>query len=357
MKRGKLLPGPGIAGRIGASWLGAWLCVSLLGLSTFGTPAGAAESASCDGACLQQLAEQYLAAMVSHDPSRAPFARGARYTENGVELTLPDGLWRTVGSIGAYRLFVTDPREGSVGFFAKARENGAPVLLATRLKVVDRRITEIESIASRLGATIGGGPSAQPRVDQLGDRPRPQFLATLPPRERRTRKQLIAIVNSYYTGIENNRGDKPPPFADDCLRLENGTQTTSRPVRPGAEPGPLNYSCKEAFGLGYYREDTRIRNRRVLAVDVEHGLVYAAVGMDHDATVRSYQLKNGRTVTVRNTGPWTWAAHEIFQINGDGKLSQIEAVLLSVPYGTRPGWSTGVHLPSPQAIRDGFKEY
>ncbi|MGB6450523.1 MAG: hypothetical protein WBE92_07210, partial [Steroidobacteraceae bacterium] len=255
------------------------------------------------------------------------------------------------------RLFVADPKEGSVGFFVKARENGAPVLVATRLKVVNGRITEIESIASRLAATIGGGPSAQPRVDQLGDHTRPQFLATLPPNERRTRKQLIAIVDSYWTGIENNTGDKPPPFADDCLRLENGTQTTGRPVRPGAEPGPANYSCQKAFGLGYYHEDTRIRDRRVLAVDVERGLVYAAMGMDHDATVRSYRLKDGRLVTVRNTAPWTWSAHEIFQINGEGKLSQIEAVLLSVPYGMRPGWSTGVHLPSPQAIHDHFKEY
>ncbi len=25
----------------------------------------------------------------------APLAHGARYTEGGVELTLPDGLWRT----------------------------------------------------------------------------------------------------------------------------------------------------------------------------------------------------------------------------------------------------------------------
>jgi hypothetical protein len=343
--RGASLPGLSLLG------------TSLLALSLLAGPAGAAQSASCDRACLQGLAERYLTAMVSHDPSQASLAHGARYTENGVELTLPDGLWRTVGSVGTYRLFVTDPTAGSVGFFVKAQENGAPVLVATRLKVVDHRITQIESIVARLGATIGGGPSSQPRVDRLGDHPRPQFLATLPPRQRRTRSQLMAIVNSYYTGIENNTGDRPPPFADDCLRLENGTQTTSRPVRSGAEPGPANYSCKEAFALGYYREDTRIRSRRVLAVDVERGLAYAAVGMDHDATVRSYRLKDGRTVTVRNTAPWTWAAHEIFQINGDGEISQVEAVLLSVPYGMRPGWSTGVHLPSPQAIRDRFKEY
>jgi hypothetical protein len=322
-----------------------------------GSVAIANAATECDRSCLNGLAESYLAAMVAHDPSRVPLARHVRYTENDVELPLPDGLWRTAQRVGAYRLFVTDAKQGSVGFFAKAEENGAPVLVATRLQVRDHRITEIESLASRLTSTIGGGPSSQPRVDQLGDSPRTQFLAVLPAQQRHTREQLATIVNTYFTGIENNTGDKPPAFADDCLRLENGSQTTGRPAAAGAEPGPLNFGCKQAFALGYYREDTRIRSRRVLAVDEERGLVYVGVHFDHDAALRSYPLKDGRTVTVRNAAPWTWAAHEIFQINTDGKISQIEAVLLSVPYGTHPGWTTGVHLPSPQSLRDGFKEY
>jgi len=334
---------------------------SVLAAAIVSTMAGAAENhgpaADCNRGCLEQIAEDYVGAMLAHDPAKAPLSPSARYTENGVELTLPDGLWRTVQSVGPYRLFVTDPHAGSVGFFIRARENGAPVLVGTRLKVADRRITEIESIAERLSTTVGGGPSSLPRNDQLGDTPRKQFLTPLPPDRRRTRAQLAAIVDRYFTGIENNTGDKPPPFADDCLRLENGTQTTGRPLAPGARPGPLNYSCKEAFRLGYYHEDTRLRNRRVLAVDEERGLVYAGVEFDHDATVRSYRLKDGRTVTVRNTAPWTWMIQEIFEIDADGHLSQIEAVLMSVPYGMRPGWSTGLHLPDPAASRDHFKEY
>jgi len=332
-------------------------CVATLLALAAGPAARPAERHDCDRACLGDIAEKYLAAMLKHDPTKAPLTRTVRYTENGVELPLPDGLWRTIQSIGKYRLLVADPQEGSVGFFVKALENGAPVLLATRLKVRDGQISEIESIAPRLTATIGGGPSSQPRVDQLGDAPRTQFLTPLPPAQRRTRQQLAEIVNSYFTGIENNTGERPPPFAADCLRLENGSQTTGRPTPDGADPGPANYSCSEAFHLGYYHEDTRLRNRRVLAVDEERGLVYAGIFLDHDATVRSYKLRDGRTVTVRNTSPWTWMAHEVFQVNANGQLSQVEAVLLSVPYGQRPGWSTGTHLISPAAQRDGFKEY
>jgi hypothetical protein len=100
-----------------------------------------------------------------------------------------------------------------------------------------------------------------------------------------------------------------------------------------------------------------MRNRRILAVDTERGLVFAACLFDHDATVRKYALKDGRENKVRNTGPWTWMTQEIFQINASGKISQVEAVLLSVPYGMRPGWVTGTHLPSPQAKLDHYREY
>jgi hypothetical protein len=138
-----------------------------------------AAAPDCDRACLSDVAEKYLAALLEHDPSKVAMARNVRYTEGGVELPLPDGLWRTVGSIGKYRLFVTDPKESTVGFFVKAQEDGAPVLIATRLKVVGHRITEIESIGARLGATLGGGPSGVPRVDQLGDETRKQVQRIL----------------------------------------------------------------------------------------------------------------------------------------------------------------------------------
>ncbi len=168
---------------------------------------------------------------------------------------------------------------------------------------------------------------------------------------------MAAIVNGYFTGLEGNTGDKPPEFAADCHRLENETPTTNVPVAPDAQPGAANMPCAKAFALGYYHEDTRLRNRRVLAVDVERGLVCASVFFDHDATVRNYKLKDGREAKVRNTGPWTWMIQEYFEVNAAGKISQVEAVLLSVPYGTRPGWVTGMHLPSPQAKLDHFREY
>jgi len=330
----------------------------VLALALAGAMAGGrAEAARCDRACLEGIAERYLSAMVAHDPSKAPIAKNARYAENNVVLPLPDGLWRTASSLGTYRLVVTDTTWQTVGLYAKLQENGAPVLLATFLKVKDGRITEIDAQVARMSDTTGSGTPANLREDQLGDAPRRQFLTALPSAARRSRAELASIANSYYTGLEGNRGERVPPFADDCLRLENGTQTSGRALPAGAERNGMHYSCREAFGLGYYRDDTRLRNRRILAIDEERGLVYATVFFDHDASIRQYALKDGRSVVVKNTGPWTWSTQELFQVNADGKISQVEAVLMAVPYGQRPAFSTGQHFPSPQADRDGFKEY
>src|SRR5690242_13905757 len=201
--------------------------------------AGAATPA-CDRACLEGVAEKYLAGMLTHDPSKAPIAPGTRYTENAIELPLPDGLWRTVDSIGKYRLYVSDPQQGQIGFFAKGTENGAPVLIATRLKVVNGKITEIESYVPRLGDTISSGPSSVKRTDMLGDAPRKQFVTALPPDKRLPREKLASIANSYWGGLENNHGEKVPPFADDCVRLENGTQTSGVALAPGAKRATIN---------------------------------------------------------------------------------------------------------------------
>src|SRR5690606_13909155 len=46
-------------------------------------PAGA-RAAACDRACLEGVMNAYLDAMVAHDPTKAPFAPDARFTENAV---------------------------------------------------------------------------------------------------------------------------------------------------------------------------------------------------------------------------------------------------------------------------------
>lgn len=313
-------------------------------------------SGDCERACLQGLAEQFIAALIAHDPGRLPLAKGVRYSENSVPLPIPDGFWKNATGVRPYRLYIADPQWGTIGFYARMYENDAPVIVSTRLKIFDRRITEIETIVvPERGRPDAPGTSTP---DYLGDKPRPEYTRVVPPAQRRSREELMRIVNTYFSGIENNTGERPPMFSPHCQRLEDGRPTSNVPLAAGHERSGINMSCAEDLAMGYHHNDNRIRSRRVMAVDLEHQVVMASVYFDHenDASVRHYTLRNGKTVTVTDTGPSTLQAHETFSIDAQG-ISQIEAVFTSVTYGTRPYFSTGFHMDSAQAIRDGFEEY
>jgi hypothetical protein len=314
----------------------------------------------CDRACLQGLAERFIQALIAHDPSKVPLAKNVRYSENSVPLPIPDGFWMNATGVRPYRLYIADPEWGTIGFYARMYENGAPVLMSTRLRVYDKTITEIETVVTseRWRNDPAPGTSSPPPPDYLGEKPRPEYTQVVPPAQRRSREELMRIVNTYFTGIENNTGDKPPLFSSKCHRIENGRPTSNVPVAPGKERGGMNMSCAEDIAMGYHRNDNRIRSRRVMAVDLEHQVVMTSVYFDHlnDAPIRSYVLKNGKTVTVTDTSTSTLQAHETFSIDKEG-ISQVEAVFTSVTYGTRPYFSTGFHMDSPQSVKDGFDEY
>ncbi len=59
----------------------------------------------CNRVLPQGYADQYLAALVAHDPSRLPLARQVKFTENGQQLQLGDGLWGTASGIGNYKIY------------------------------------------------------------------------------------------------------------------------------------------------------------------------------------------------------------------------------------------------------------
>ena len=50
-------------------------------------------SPSCDRSCLLAIADTYLSALVAHDPSKAPMAPNAKFTEQGQVMA----VGRTVG--------------------------------------------------------------------------------------------------------------------------------------------------------------------------------------------------------------------------------------------------------------------
>ena len=290
----------------------------------------------CDRACLEGLADRYLDAVVAHDPSKAPIAKNAKFTENGQKLELGDGLWNTMSAKGTYRLFVTDPEAGEVAFLGSIREDGTPAMMALRLKVRNRQIAEIETFIQRSDRSALG-------FEKIGY----QWTQPIPPAERMTREEMIKTANMYFSGMQKNDGKGDYPFADDCNRIENGGMTTNVPTPAGqTRPDPktannysAQWSCMEQFKSGLLHFVTRIRDRRYVAVDPERGLVFSFIFFDHSGgDTRTFQTPDGRTVTAGPAQLWTWQLAELFQLE-KGKIHQIEAIMERAPYGMNSGWS------------------
>jgi len=286
----------------------------------------------CDRSCLEGMVNKVIAAMVAHDPQSLPLGADFKYTENGQQLRAGDGIWKTASAPGKYKLYVADPEDGQVGFIGTIFENGTPSLMALRLKVTYGLISEAEAIVARGSGGAGGGlPPAGKTVEDRG-KPRPVFSRTVPKDERMSRKDLVDIANSYFTGLAGNTGRNTAPFAPTCDRWENGVQTTNRPRQDDA--GSLNIlsmSCEEQQKSGWFSFVTEIRNRRFPIVDRERGLVFSFAFFDHNGSPKTIHMANGKTTPNPVKSPTTLEEAELFQID-KGKINQIEAVLNVVPY-------------------------
>ncbi len=285
----------------------------------------------CDRACLNTFLDQVLAAMAAHDSSSLPLARDSKYTENGQLLRIGDGFWGTASGSPTYKIYADDPQAGQAMFMGVLPENGAPVILCVRLKVELHRIAEIEAIVARKE----GGSIARP--ENLVT-PNPIFAEALPPAQRRSRQNMIAIANSYFNAIEKGHASFVP-FDKDCNRVESGVHTTNSPLQ-NPQPGAVSVlalGCADQIKTRNFQPDTLIRDRRFAVIDEERGLVFVLGFFDHDATLRSYTLADGRTVKQTRTGPWTWEIAEMFKIQ-DGKIMRVEALVNTGIYGMKSGW-------------------
>jgi hypothetical protein len=295
---------------------------------------------NCDRGCLEKLIDDYLSALIAHDPSRLPLSADVRYSENEQRMDIGDGFWHTATAIGNYRHYFADPESGQVGYMGTMIEGSNKLLYALRLRVELGRITEAESAIYRPGGAPFDGVAD---MDKMG-RPEAIWLDPVPADKRMTRQELIAVANAYFEGLQNNDGKGYYPFTDDCHRLENGYPTTNNPSanppRSGFDAFALD--CKTQFKSGYYRIVTRIHHRRFPVVDVERGVVYAYCVFDHAGNVHKYTLTDGREVDMSFfSRPSSIQVTEAFLIE-DGLIRRVEMVGSSAPYHTNPPWEGGL---------------
>lgn len=312
-----------------SKWAAAAAALLVLGVASAArAPESIVAAGRCERACLLDIVNQYLAALVAHDPSRLPLRQGARFTENGQTLKLDDGLWGTIEGLGDYKLYFADPAEGEAGYFGTVRESGRLALLALRLKVQGKKISEIETLVAR-----SSGPASLARFGDLKDKP--IFHERLSRFDHPSREVLVSIANSYFEGLEQASG-AITPFDPHCTRIENGAVTANNPSAPNVM---ARRTCGQQFDTGFSKFITEVRGRRFPVVDQDYGLVLAIGSFDHSGRIKTVKLTDGSTLKVPPPfdAPYSFLMAELFKIKAR-RITQIEAVIVTTPYAMPSGW-------------------
>ena len=281
------------------------------------------------------MVDRYLAALAANDPSGLPLAAQVRFTENGRQLELGEGLWRTASGTPEHDYaYVEDGEAGQIGWLGVVDEGGHPAVLFVRLGLRDGQIGEIETIVRR----------EAPRLYDPANmgRPRDIVFVTVERSERSSRAELVAIGQGYFDGIEQLDAGLIA-IREDCLRIENGSQTvllddvSAFAGTTAAMIFPM--SVREQVESGYVAYIDAVRDRRIVAIDETRGLVAMVVVFDHPARVHSVAVKGIGEVALPeyHRSPNSMLIAELFKIRA-GRIVHIEAVLESIPFEAPTGW-------------------
>ena len=274
----------------------------------------AAQTAACDRACLKGLVDGYFEALAARDPGKLPLAAAVKFTENGRVLELGQGFWKTAGTPLRYRDYLLDAETGGAAALTAFAEYTGTAQLFLRLKVAERRITEIETIVARVGDQRWFAPENLPNLSDIFARP-------VPAGERHSRAELVAAADAYFTAVqtEGTPAFVQAPFDPALKRIENGLQTTNVTANPVLERHtwtPILQLERAAYA------GTIVTDRRYPVVDTELGSVLA---------VAMFRREGEHTPTL--------LLAEIFKYTG-GRLREIRAVILNLPNGAGTGWTT-----------------
>ena len=269
-------------------------------------------AASCDRECLRGMLTVYLYALLKHDTSKLPLSDKVRVTEDAVEKPLEKvGLVKTVTRLRGYRQDFLDERGGMAATGTIVEESGAPTLLVVRLKVVDRKITEIEMVAthSRTEGLIFNIDGLSAPSEEMNYAPRPEQLAS--------REDALEAALHYPEGLNAAKtfADVGAPFTPNAYRYENG-QIMAGPDCKFA-PGCQNISTQS---LAIFNRLGKVTTR-VVGVDERMGIVLLRLNWG-----------------VREPTGDQLTAFEAFKVY-DGKIHAVEAFIRILPLElAKGGW-------------------
>ena len=152
----------------------------------------------CDRQCLINIADDYLTALVAHDPDRVSLAGKIRMVENLIPIQPGEGLWKTASALPAeFRIYVPDPVSQQIGFMVVMQESQGLetgvnrenrfIQVALRLQLEANEIVEAEHLINRDIDDVAMSHLLKPRVP---------LLSAVPPEYRDSRQRLLAIGRS-----------------------------------------------------------------------------------------------------------------------------------------------------------------
>jgi hypothetical protein len=305
-------------------------------LSGLGIAASAARQVAdkpCDRACLKSLVDSYVTAIAAHDPTKVQLAPDVKFVENLKRLKAGEGLWKTATAPPTtFKIYVPDAVAQQVGFIGVMESEGKPVQVAIRLKLAGGKIAEAEHIVATVRDT------SLPRLKT----PRVPLTSAVPDAYRDARGRLLHIAATYYDALDNNNGSLAP-FADDCVRYENGMQTARNPVPADVSQGfgfVSSLGCAKQLDTNFFEYIDRIENRRVWIADEENGLAIGFSHFRHPMTKKVFPLygvPGQETRDMSTQRSFDMPAAHIFKIWG-GQIHEIEAVGSVEPYNSPTGW-------------------
>ena len=265
-------------------------------------------SDDCDRECLRGFITQYLDAMIARKPDSLPLAADVKFTEDCNELELGEGIWESITRLTGYRRDILDVRDGIAVSFLVVEEGESPTLFVMRLKIADKRITEVETMAVR-----NKEEGMLFNTDNL--KTVSEGMIYVPNKEERnSREEAIKMALTYPAGLKIGSFVKvDSPMAPDAYRFENGQLM--------AGPG-----CDFFQGCD---------NMKTQMIPTLSEITHRVVAMDEELGVVVVRMNFGRGSTFQGDGVLdVWHS---FKIYGD-LIHAAEAYCEIVPAGAPSGW-------------------
>ena len=262
----------------------------------------------CDRECLAGFVTQYMNAMVAHTPEGLPVASDVKFTQDCKDMKLGEGEWKVISGLTEYRRDILDVPQGVAVSYLVIDENGSKVLFSLRLKIVDKKITEVETMAVH-----GQKEGMLFNLDNL--KTASKMMTSVPDKGlMNSREEMIKAALTYPAGLKVGSFVKvDSPMAPDAYRFENGQLMA----------GP---------GCDFFAGCDNMKTQRIPTLS---GITQRVIAVDEELGVVAIRMNFGPGSLFQGKGELdVWHSFKIY----GGQIHAAEAFCKQVPAGTKSGW-------------------